>query len=245
MKVIATSDLHGDLPLNVPECDLFIVAGDSAPVQGSHAVDVQSLWFVEEFVPWLKDVPAKHKVFIGGNHDFFMDRKETFGRLLKLIDLPENIHYLRDSSVEIEGLKVHGFPWVPNLPEWAFHSRPEDVPRRVASIPEADIIVSHGPAEGILDKVLYAHFPHVGTPGLADRVSETNPALFVCGHIHEAYGLKEIGRTFYANVAQMNRWYEPVNPMVEFILDKRDGRWEVMELSQVQPSGDLTDDAGS
>lgn len=241
MKVIATSDLHGDLPLDVPECDLFIVAGDSAPVRGSHAVDVQSLWFVKEFVPWLKDVPAKHKVLIGGNHDFFMDQKETFDRLLKLIDLPENIHYLRDSSVEIDGLNLYGFPWVPNLPTWAFHADRPTLQDKIDKIPDStDILISHGPPDGILDEVLYAHYPHVGCPFMPDQVNRRiKPALYVCGHIHESYGTEEIGDTLYANVAHMDREYEPVNPMVEFNLEREEGHamglsyWKVQSYNEV------------
>jgi hypothetical protein len=254
MKIIATSDLHGDLPLDVPECDLFIIAGDSCPVRGSHAVDVQAYWFVKHFIPWLKGVPAKHKVFIGGNHDFLME-DAGFPALLRTIDLPDNIHYLQDSGIQrtLDGPYIYGMPWVPNLPTWAFPAQIEDSQEwdyltnhqgrmptnlgdKIAAIPTgADIVISHGPPEGILDKVLFSSHPHVGAQAMPERMQKVNPALYICGHIHESYGVKQAGDTLYANVAQMDRSYNPINPMVEFDLQQEDGKWVVKGYSQVEP----------
>jgi Icc-related predicted phosphoesterase len=196
----------------------------------------QTSWFVKSFIPWLKRVPAKHKVFIGGNHDFGME-DGGFLRLLRLLALPDNIHYLQDSSVEIDGLNLYGFPWVPNLPTWAFHADEPTLQDKIGKIPSStDILISHGPPAGILDEVLYAHYPHVGCPFMPDQVDRRiQPALYVCGHIHESYGTKEVGDTLYANVAQMDRWYEPVNAMVEFDLQREEGEWVVKSYGQVEP----------
>jgi len=233
MKVIATSDLHGDLPLDVPECDLFIIAGDSCPVRGSHEVSDQENWVMGPFRNWIKELPAKNVVFIGGNHDFVMEL-ESFN-----VD-PEKFgaHYLRDSGIEIDGLYLYGFPWVPNLPTWAFHADRATLQTKIEAIPErTDILISHGPPENVLDQVSNPGYPHVGCPFMYQQVERRiQPALYVCGHIHESCGIEaDFGNTVYANVAQMDRNYNPINPMVEFDLQHEEGKWVVKSYAHVDP----------
>ena len=62
------------------------------------------------------------------------------------------------------------------------------------TIPEdTDIVITHGPAYGLGDKVLnpqYGLSPHVGSQSLRKKLATLpNLKLHVCGHIHEASGL--------------------------------------------------------
>ena len=74
-----------------------------------HAGDVSSQGKqiqVEAFLKWFSAQPHKHKVFIAGNHDFFFERMpDEYIQSL----IPENVIYLNDSGVTIEGLKILGF----------------------------------------------------------------------------------------------------------------------------------------
>lgn len=217
MKVIATSDLHGDLP-EIPECDLLVIAGDVCPID-NHDTSHQALWLVAEFRPWLLAQPADKIVFIGGNHDFICEidgfeiDSDKFGAT-----------YLEDSSVEVKGAKIWGTPWVPNLPDWAFHATPDQARAKFSDI-EADIIVSHGPVSGIMDDV---RGQSVGCPVLAGRVQQAPPAVFICGHIHECGGqIETIGDTTFINAARMDEKYQPINDLIEFTLNRNEEGWQV------------------
>jgi Icc-related predicted phosphoesterase len=174
MQIVATSDTHTrHRALTIPECDLFIHAGDIT-MQGEPEV-------YADFDDWLATVPARHKVVIAGNHDF---------------DCPgfRNATYLHDSSVVIDGLTVYGSPVTPWFGDWAYVKR-----RPIRwNIPECDILVTHGPPFGILDTV---DGRHPGCEELAIAVSKIKPKLHVFGHIHEGYGIVERAGTVYVNAA--------------------------------------------
>jgi len=74
MRVVALSDLHGNLPV-IPPCDLLIVGGDVCPdrigsFHGMVAPEQQARWFDEHARPWLAAAPARHRVLVWGNHDW-------------------------------------------------------------------------------------------------------------------------------------------------------------------------------
>jgi hypothetical protein len=48
-------------------------------------------------------LPYKHKIFIAGNHDDCLWDGNIEG-------LPDNCHFLRYSSITINGIKFHGIP---------------------------------------------------------------------------------------------------------------------------------------
>jgi hypothetical protein len=209
-KIIATSDLHGSLP-EIEPCDILIIAGDSCPVD-NHQENYQRRWLEGRFRDWLLDQPAKHIVGIAGNHDFIMEKWPGVpGRL------PWN--YLQDKEIELEGVRIYGTPWVPNLPGWAFFGGMGSCAGRWDAIPEGiDILVSHGPPYGYSDKVT---FTHVGCTRMDTELQRIKPKAFVCGHIHEGYGHyphPDVGLGVF-NVAHNNRDYRPVNAPVEISLD--------------------------
>ena len=122
MRILAMSDMHGQLPVpaTLPEHDILILTGDNAPDflnDRDKGVEKQRDWYSGEFTDWLLEIQRydNHIVWIGGNHDFGLEGRE--GEALAR-SLPGE--YLLDSHVVIGGLKVYGTPWVPNLPVWAF-----------------------------------------------------------------------------------------------------------------------------
>tara|TARA_R110000822_G_scaffold110654_3_gene240889 strand:+ start:734 stop:1384 length:651 start_codon:yes stop_codon:yes gene_type:complete len=216
MKIVATSDLHGSYP-EIPECDTLIIAGDICHEGDprNHRLIKSKYKLINKFIPWLNSVPAEDIVFIAGNHDYIFEE----GRHM-LPKWPSNCHYLEDSGVEIDGIKFWGTPYVPNLPYWAFHNRDEMVSmHRFSQIPsDTDILISHGPAFGILDKVYRGGF-NVGCNILAEVVKTVDPEYFICGHIHEGYGQVNIGNTKYINCSFNTVNYEPINPVFEFDIE--------------------------
>lgn len=190
MKIVAISDTHGQLFHDkVPECDLLIHAGDISPAR-DHTVSFQKQWFLDSFIPSLSLVTAKQIVFVGGNHDFYLhDLYKNLNEDSFREKLPEHVYYLRDSFINIEGLKIYGIPWVINLNNWAFNLKSSDAEyERYMHIPDdIDILVSHGPAKGYCDTILeYNETEKLGSPVLANQILEKKPKLVLSGHIHSA-----------------------------------------------------------
>jgi uncharacterized protein len=60
------------------------------------------------------------------------------------------------------------------------------------------VVLSHVPPRGLkLDRTHF--FQHVGSSALREFVEKTQPALVVCGHIHESRGVELVGRTTVVN----------------------------------------------
>lgn len=210
----AISDLHGSLP-EIEPCDILLIAGDVCPdymrwtytseSRFLNGEQKQAKWLERKFKPWLESLPAKHIVGIAGNHDF------VFERPFLVPVLPWT--YLQNTETTVEGLRIYGYPYVPNLPAWAF---PGDDP---SVIPEGiDILLSHGPPDGMGDRASGAlgGINHAGSLPLRDRIKEVQPKVVICGHIHEGRGVydKEGFPPVY-NVAHMTIKYEPTGKEVE------------------------------
>ena len=58
-----------------------------------------------DFLNWFCDLPYPHKIFICGNHDECLYEANING-------LDNNVHYLCNSGIEIEGLKFYGVTYV-------------------------------------------------------------------------------------------------------------------------------------
>jgi hypothetical protein len=139
MKIIATSDLHGNLP-EVPECDILILAGDICPDFAAGGLDTsgvgQGEWLDTTFREWLEPISKRCNVIATwGNHDFVGEHPSL------VPDLPWIL--LVDDSVVIDKLKIHATPWCPNLPFWAFFASDRALEYRADSIPEDTDIWSH------------------------------------------------------------------------------------------------------
>lgn len=94
MTILATSDLHGQLPTIGP-CDLLLIGGDVCPLD-DHSQEGQLRWLDQVFRPWLLAIGAKTIIGIAGNHDFIF---ETRPKAVHELDLPWT--YLQDSAVEL------------------------------------------------------------------------------------------------------------------------------------------------
>lgn len=193
--------------VKLPKGDVIIHAGDIC-YQGEKLE-------VEDFLRWFSQLNFKYKIFIGGNHDFFLEKARP-GVLKKLI--PENITYLKDCSIEIEGLKLWGSPYTPWFFNWAFNKhRGLQMKKEWGQIPlDTDILLTHGPPFGILDMVVNEQ--HVGCKDLLNRVLEVQPKVHVFGHIHESYGSKRLHGIRFYNACVLNESYELVNKPIVFEL---------------------------
>ena len=187
MRIACISDTHNRHryidPRTLRDIDCIIHAGDFT----SNGNQSQTI----EFLTWFESLPIKHKVFIAGNHDAYAT-SASFPDLLS--KYAPSCHYLRNSSVTIDGLLIWGSPYSNTFGHWSFMKDDDELSLIWDEIPDnVNIVVTHGPAYHTADKVanpMYGHNPHAGSRSLAERLFNLpNLRLHVCGHIHEAQGI--------------------------------------------------------
>lgn len=201
-KITFISDTHNQHnKVKISETDILIHAGD--------ATGKGTLTEVTSFLNWFSQQPAKHKVYVAGNHDFLFEEDPSMAKMI-LSEYP-TIKYLEDSMAEILGLKIWGSPHQPIFYDWAFNKTGEKLSEIWASIPEdIDILVTHGPPLGILDRTRDGRM--VGCESLANNViNRIKPKIHHFGHIHEAYGTIDIKGVKFVNSSICTLAYRPDN----------------------------------
>ena len=133
MKILHLSDTHGchRRLRDLPEADVVVHSGDFT-MNGSEAEAI-------DFMNWLCDLPYRHKIFICGNHDDCLYGANVDG-------LDDNVYYLCNSGIEIDGVKFYG------VPMFMGDCVTDRQSRNYANIPsDTDVLITHSPAYGILD----------------------------------------------------------------------------------------------
>ena len=208
MKICIISDTHSyHRKVIIPDCDLLIHAGDISFRGEPH--------IMMDFGDWLKELPIKHKVVIFGNHEVGMQVGHKRKDAIDIID-KAGAHYLEDSHVTLDGIKIYGSPWQPEFYNWEFNlPRGKALAMKWANIPDdVDVLVTHGPPDLILDEAPrgIASYQHVGCHDLMDRIGDLKQLKLHCfGHIHDAYGHKQIGPCHFVNASICTEAYQPTN----------------------------------
>ncbi len=237
MRIVAVSDLHGDLSgLDFTDCDICVIAGDLAPTSGFRHDDIlRQIDFVETSMSRMfGEYPETDFVFIPGNHDLFAD-KTTLRRYSpsfcqRKLHLPKNAHFLINSQKTVRGIRFFGLSWVPHINgRWAFEDGygSENIAEVCDAIPnDTDVFVTHSPPrlptnEGIDVSLDYDEIDrqHFGSSIIYDAiVSHPRLKYVFCGHIHSGdhnpvnishfLNGNHISETVVANVSRMNEKYE-------------------------------------
>lgn len=191
MNIWHISDTHGfHGQLKAPEgIDIVIHSGDASNYKEPYRNEQE----MRNFLYWFSMLPIKHKVYVAGNHDTSVER----GLVTKYDFDSVNIHYLENSSVEINGVKIWGSPHTPTLGDWAFMKPRTKLYDKVwVHMPDdADIVVVHGPPKGIMDLSLdrMNNIEMCGCSSLRKRVLQVEPKLFLSGHIHNCKDIINAG----------------------------------------------------
>lgn len=206
-----------------------MIAGDICPLE-DHSINFQESWLDTKFRYWIKDIDAKNKIFIFGNHDLIGEYPVRMNRLFGYnTEYPAT--YLQDTYVDFDGVKFYGSPWIP--PIWgAFQADEKFLKEKYSSIPDdTQVVISHSPPFGIGDLAPRLIPPereeewpvgeHCGSHALKDRLLELNNPLTVWGHIHCSYGIYKIGENVGANVALLDNSYSSRHKPVCFVLENK------------------------
>lgn len=217
MKIVATSDTHFPFSQDlIEEGDVFI-----------HAGDLMYSGLPNEWYPRVDSLKAlegyRTKLLVPGNHDYHL---QNYAGLASSELRKAGVFVLTDyrPTVELDGVKYLGIPFVTGLPGWAFNREEEwvlDWLRNVTKDFKPDVVISHAPVYGILDAVYpdkekYRDQLHVGGQAMNRwfYAQDIAPKLWVHGHIHESYGAEKVEDTMFMNVAMCDRNYEQVNPAI-------------------------------
>jgi len=222
MKLTFISDTHTKHDqLNLNGGDVLIHSGDfmnSGYVRHN----------VMDFLDWFTEQPYKHKIFIAGNHDrFFHESPEEKERILDVF-YGGLVTYLEDYGTSIDGVKLWGSPWQPEFMDWAYNlpRKGNELKEKWDLIPEdTDILITHGPPHGYLDKIPNV-VENLGCELLLERVETIKPKIHVFGHIHYGYGYVNNGDTHFINAAVLSEQYNYQNKPLDIEWDSETNKLE-------------------
>jgi predicted phosphohydrolase len=229
MRITAISDTHTKHnQLELPGGDLIIHAGDFSSMGYLHEI--------KNFCEWFRKTKYAHKVYIAGNHELgFRDYAEETYKLIENYEL--SLDYLEDQFYGIDDfddseVKIYGSPWQPEFCNWAFNlpRNGQELYQRWANIPlDTDILITHGPPFGVLDRVI-ERTDHLGCQLLSNRLQEVKPKIHIFGHIHTGYGYYFDGITHYINAAVLNEQYKFTNTPLTFDWDPGSNEIEFVSI---------------
>lgn len=210
MKITVISDTHGThAGLGELEGDVLIHCGDFC-LSGSHQ-DQQ----LQALDAWFGRQRFRHVLCIGGNHDFLAEELHARGQ-----PLFRHARYLMDETVQIEGLRFHGAPWIPELTGWAHYRNTAGLTKAWERIPDQlDVLITHTPPSGILDR--NSRGKSCGCPLLRLRLKAVRPRVHCFGHIHASSGMLEEEGTRYINASLVNSRYALARSPITFELAAR------------------------
>lgn len=183
LKILHISDTHGfhkNLNINT-NVDLIIHSGDATNWRDPYKNVVE----MENFIYWYSRLDIEFKIYVAGNHDTSIEKG-----LIKETDfLNAGIVYLQDDYVEVKGRTIYGSPYTPTYGEWSFMKSRNKIHKVWDNIPEfTEVLVTHGPAKGLLDVVnrLNNMLEHAGCSNLRGQINHRlNLLKLHCfGHIH-------------------------------------------------------------
>jgi len=116
------------------------------------------------------------------------------------------------------------YNWAYNLPR-----NGKELEEKWNNIPDdTDILITHGPAWGILDTVVNRRDVNLGCEMLAKRLEVVKPLIHSCGHIHTGYGYVEKNGTHFFNASILDERYRYNQKPFDITIDIEDKKVEIL-----------------
>lgn len=230
MRITLLSDTHNkhkQITSDLLGGDILIHSGDISSMGRNHEI--------KDFCEWFNNIEGyTHKIFIAGNHDWgFQDNVEE---TMQIVNSYKTIDYLQDNLLMVGGnydemIKIWGSPWQPEFYNWAFNlpRNGEELKSKWDMIvPDVDILITHGPAFGYVDKVIGSP-DNLGCELLRDKIKTIKPKIHVCGHIHSGRGIVFNNGTLYINASVLDERYHYTQTPFTIDFDFKTSEWEVVD----------------
>lgn len=208
LRISAFSDTHGQhqevARMELIYTDVAIFAGDWTRGRDTSLIETV------EFIEWFSELPCKYKLLVAGNHETTVEgNPDMFAEILGRYP---SVTYLDNRAVTIEGVTFFGSPYSNTFGGLAFMEDELELAEIWDEIPEeTNVLITHGPAYGVLDKVnnTYTSERNVGSQSLTVRKENLpNLQVHICGHIHEGHGFKRVDKVRNYNVACLDERYK-------------------------------------
>lgn len=180
MKLLLFSDVHCSMPAVERLCqladqaDVLVGAGDFGTMRRGTA---------ETLAPFARlDQPL---VVVPGNGESFEELQDAVTW--------SGGHVLHGDSRDVAGQTFHGFGGgVPVTPfgSWSYDFSEDQAAEGLATCPAGAVLVVHSPPHGVVDRS--SRGQHLGSQAIREAVLQSQPALVVCGHIHDSAGQIEM-----------------------------------------------------
>lgn len=207
LTITLISDTHGKhSQIDVGQGDLIIHSGD-ATSKGRESE-------VQAFLKWYGNLDFETKIFVPGNHELLWEANPKYHADMCSL---YGVTLLNDSGTTYRGIKIWGSPVQPEFHGWAFNRARTEADVAITGHPfigphwqaipdDTDLLVTHGPAHGILDPT---RLGPAGCKLLLARIKEVRPVLHVSGHIHGGRGIHDDGDTIFVNASSLDEQYQP------------------------------------
>ena len=200
MRVIACADLHGISEVynwltgvvKTEQPDAVLLAGDLLGVPDGHrTVEEAQAADAHRVAGQLVDM-NRPVFYLMGNDD-----------LVDIEPLSDSIRSVHETRIAVGAFNLVGYqyslPFMGGTNEKPERQIAEDLRRLDDLVDQNTVLVTHGPAHGVLDTVSIGG--HAGSIALRDLIERRQPRAHIHGHIHHCFGRQ--GRHF--NVASGGR----------------------------------------
>ena len=234
VRLVVISDTHGfeeQLTKDggtLPQGDVLLHLGDFA-IDSSMAKKNKA---IKKFDEWLARQPFRTKIILRGNHDPFS------------VDFPVSgaNYFSRPKSISLDGKLV-----VTLVP----YCSPRNLASSWRNMPMfCDVLASHSPPNKILDKCYNG--ANAGCASLRSKVERMiagPPYLWLCGHIHEGRGSKNVAfglsprETLVINAANANTGMASFIKYGPVVVDiEPDGKVTMIEGEMIMPNSTTLDE---
>lgn len=208
IRICHASDWHGRFPKSpMPHADIYVLTGDMWPdkwigfaeMNNQESVDYQHEWFKktfespEELRERFFANPDAPVVYCRGNHCFIDPDPYIGGRIYSM--------GLEATRIDVDGVIFGGYRGTRFINNYFSDGRMDDLTLADKLADDLDVLVSHAPPYGVLDRV---GFEKIGMSGLSKHIQKAAfkylpLKLSLFGHIHCEFGSRRVADVLCVN----------------------------------------------